>query len=419
MVELKLFSPDNLLIYSNKKQIVNSRKIDFNRLIDNPLKWTGETPNLYTLFINLYDNQGNIIESKQKKVGFRRVEIKNGSFLLNGKPIIFTGVNRHEHDPYNGHALTLESMINDIKEFKKLNINAVRTCHYPNDERWYELCDEHGIYVIDEANIESHGMGYDSFRTLGNDLSFQQMHMDRTVRMYKRDKNHPSIILWSLGNEAGNGVNFVATYNWLKANDKSRPVMYERAELGYNSDIYCPMYPQPSYLKEYAMKKPPKPLIMCEYEHTMGNSGGNFVDYWETIEQFPNILQGGFIWDFVDQGFAKKNKDGVQYWAYGGDYGDKNTPSDNNFLCNGIVAPDRSWHPHAYEIKNIYSPIKIRSFDRKENKLILESKNFFKKTDTLLLIFEINNDVNGFSLGNPKQFDTLSFTLNPEEKFRN
>jgi len=415
-VEVQLNDFDNKLIYNEIKTILLN-KTNFERTIFNPQKWTDETPNLYTLFIKLMDNDGNIIEVKQKKVGFRRSEIKNGSYLLNGKPIIFRGVNRHEHDPYTGHSLSFESMLKDIVEFKKLNINAVRTCHYPNDERWYELCDQYGIYIIDEANIESHGMGYDAFRTLGNDLRFQQMHLDRTMRMYKRDKNHPCIVMWSLGNEAGNGVNFVATYNWLKMNDKSRPIMYERGEVGVNSDIHCPMYPSPNYLKEYAMNNPKYPLIMCEYEHCMGNSGGNFSDYWKIIEQFPNTLQGGFIWDFVDQGFAKKNADNTLIWAYGGDFGNKKTPSDNNFLCNGIVAPDRSWHPHAYEIKNIYSPIKIMNLDRKTKTITIESKNFFKKTDSLELSYQIvyDNISNTVKFNRNIENQTVAFTIDPQQ----
>lgn len=364
------------ILYKKTIPVSGLSAVNFESIILNPKKWSGEAPNLYTLILELKDAGKKTIEVKTKKIGFRKSEIHNGQYLLNGKPIYFKGVNRHEHDAYTGHTLTEESMLNDIKIFKQLNINAVRTCHYPNDERWYELCDEYGIYVIDEANIESHGMGYNLNRTLGNNPAFEAMHLSRTERMYYRDKNHPCILIWSLGNEAGNGINFYNTYRLLKSLDKSRPVQYERAGLEWNTDIYCPMYPSPAGIQKYAEGNPAKPLIMCEYEHAMGNSEGGFTEYWDVIEKYPS-LQGGFIWDFVDQGFAKKNDKGKLFWAYGGDYGPADVPSDNNFNCNGLVAPDRSWHPHCYEVKNVYSNIKIKSFDKQNGTVELFNQQFF------------------------------------------
>ncbi len=373
-----LQSNDGKEVLYNKTIPANGLSIvKFESIIPNPKKWSGEAPNLYTLLLELKDGNQKTIEVKTKRIGFRKSEVRNGQYLLNGKPILFKGVNRHEHDPYTGHSISEESMLNDIKTFKQLNINSVRACHYPTDERWYELCDEYGIYVIDEANIESHGMGYNLTKTLGNNPSFEGMHMSRTERMYYRDKNYPSIIIWSLGNEAGNGINFYNTYRLLKSLDKSRPVQYERAGLEWNTDIYCPMYSSPDNIEKYALTNPARPLILCEYEHTMGNSGGGFTEYWDIIEKYPS-LQGGFIWDYVDQGFAKKNEHGKLFWAYGGDYGPADVPSDNNFLCNGLVAPDRSWHPHAYEVKNVYSNIKLKSFDKETGTIELFNQQFFE-----------------------------------------
>ncbi|MDR3197950.1 MAG: DUF4981 domain-containing protein [Planctomycetaceae bacterium] len=262
--------------------------------IKKPKLWTAETPNLYTLELTCGQQKISM------PIGFRAVEIKNAQLLVNGKPILLKGVNRHEHDPVNGHTVSVESMINDIKLMKQNNINAVRTSHYPNDPRWYFLCDYYGIYVIDEANIESHGMGYDK-TTLAKHPAFKEAHLNRTIRMFERDKNHPSVIIWSLGNEAGNGENFETTYDWLKEHDPTRPVHYERAGLDRNSDFFCPMYMKVWDMIKYAENNPPKPLIQCEYSHAMGNSNGDFFKYWDAIRKYPN-LQGGFIWDWVDQG---------------------------------------------------------------------------------------------------------------------
>ncbi|MBP6870734.1 MAG: DUF4981 domain-containing protein [Bacteroidales bacterium] len=337
-------------------------QIVFNQMIENPRKWTAETPDLYTLVLSLYNNKGVCEESVSCKVGFKSYEIKDGQFLVNGIPVLIKGVNRHEHDPVTAHVISEESMLEDIRLMKQFNINTVRTCHYPNDPRWYELCDQYGLYVIDEANIESHGMGYDPDRTLGNNPAFMKAHLDRVEAMLERDKNHPSIIFWSMGNEAGDGVNFDTCYQWIKKRDPSRPIHYERAELRHNTDVYCPMYPDIEYLEEYASKPQARPLIMCEYAHGMGNSTGNLQDYWDVIEKYPQ-LQGGCIWDWVDQGFEKKNENGVAYFAYGGDYGPPETPSDSNFCINGLVLPDRTPHPALYEVKKVYQYIDVSAVD--------------------------------------------------------
>ncbi|MBN1853345.1 MAG: DUF4981 domain-containing protein [Pirellulales bacterium] len=268
--------------------------------LKNPAKWTAETPNLYHLLLTLQTADGKSIEVTSHLIGFRKVEIRDGQFLVNGKPIYLKGVNRHEHDPDTGHAVTVESVIHDIQLMKQFNINAVRTSHYPNDPRWYDLCDSMGLYLIDEANIESHGMGYGA-ESLAKDPRWKEAHLDRTRRMVERDKNHPSIVIWSLGNEAGDGVNFEAAYQWIRERDPSRPIHYERAGLGKNTDIYCPMYAPIEHLLDYAREPHNRPLILCEYAHAMGNSVGNLQDYWDAIEAHRQ-LQGGFIWDWVDQG---------------------------------------------------------------------------------------------------------------------
>ena len=291
-------------------------------------------------------------------------------------PVRLKGVNRHETDPVKGHVMTEESMLEDIRLMKQFNINTVRTCHYPDDPRWYELCDQYGLYVIDEANIESHGMGYDPDRTLGNDPRFMKAHLARIESMVERDKNHPCIIFWSMGNEAGDGVNFDTCYQWIKHRDTSRPIHYERAELGHNTDIYCPMYPDIEYLEEYASRPQERPLIMCEYAHSMGNSTGNLQDYWDVIESHDQ-LQGGSIWDWVDQGFEKKDASGKTFFAYGGDYGPPGTPSDSNFCINGLVLPDRTPHPALYEVKKVYQYIDIKPVEAEKGIIIIKNKYDF------------------------------------------
>ncbi len=365
-VEMKLLDAKGKEIHSARQKVEMNQKanalITFKELIKTPLKWTAETPNLYQLIITLQGPREK--EAIGSKIGFREVEIINSQLCINGKPIYIKGVNRHEHDETTGHVISEAGMLKDIALLKQNNINAVRTCHYPNAPRWYELCSIYGIYLVDEANIESHGMGYDSATTLANKEVWLEAHMDRTKSMVERDKNFPSIIIWSLGNEAGNGSNFYATYDWIKERDRTRPVQYEQAfrKNERNSDISCPMYMKAVHMERYAKTHADKPLIQCEYAHAMGNSVGDFIDYWNVIEKYPN-LQGGFIWDWVDQGIAQFDKNGKKYWAYGGDFGPANVPSDNNFVCNGIVSPDRRPHPTLYEVKKVYQYIKFSMDD--------------------------------------------------------
>ncbi|MEZ5072256.1 MAG: glycoside hydrolase family 2 TIM barrel-domain containing protein [Bacteroidales bacterium] len=334
----------------DKEGILTARYSD---VLENIRPWSAEDPHLYTLLLTLTDANGRELEVLSSRIGFRSSEIKYGKLLVNGKAVTLKGVNRHEHDEFEGHVVSEEMMLRDIALMKQHNINAVRTSHYPNDPRWYELCDRYGLYVIDEANIESHGMGYAPDKTLGNNPVFKLSHLDRTMRMVERDKNHPSVIIWSLGNEAGDGVCFDATYDWIKQRDASRPVQYERAESGRNTDIYCPMYARIHQMVAYAESHPDKPLIQCEYAHAMGNSVGNLIDYWNVIKAYDQ-LQGGFIWDWVDQGLAKYTPEGVKYWGYGGDFEPEGQHNDGSFCLNGLVFPDRSAHPSLLEVKRVY-----------------------------------------------------------------
>ncbi|MEO1450095.1 MAG: glycoside hydrolase family 2 TIM barrel-domain containing protein, partial [Bacteroidota bacterium] len=359
--------------------------------IHSPQKWTAETPNLYHLAFILKDKHGHISEVVGCKIGFRKIEIKNARFLLNGQPIMFRGVNRHEHDEYTGQVIDEPSMLQDIKLMKQCNINAVRNSHYPNAARWYELCDEYGLYVIDEANIETHGMGSElshvSFDPEPHPAylkAWQAAHLDRVSRMFERTKNHPSIITWSLGNEAGNGQNFQAAYTYLKEKDDSRPVQYEQAGKEANTDIVCPMYPSLEQVERYAQSNPDRPFVMCEYGHAMGNSLGNLVDYWSLIDEY-DCLQGGFIWDWVDQGLTAE-ENGVKHWKFGGGFGNRDTPSDANFCINGILFPNRNPHPGFWEVKKVYQPIKIQLLDFRQGKLDIQ--NTFSFIDLSGFTFE-------------------------------
>ncbi len=344
--------------------------------IMNPRPWTAETPNLYRFGLALLDGDGNTVEAAACNTGFRRVEIRDGQLLVNNVPITIKGVNRHEHEPKTCRVVSEEMMLEDIRLMKAHNINAVRTSHYPNVPGWYDLCDRYGLYVVDEANIESHGMGYDPDVTLGNRPDWQAAHLDRIERMVERDKNHPSVIIWSMGNEAGDGVNFVAGSEWIHHRDPTRPVHYERAKLEPHTDIYCPMYARIHSIAAYARKKQDRPLILCEYAHAMGNSVGNLQDYWDVIMANPQ-LQGGFIWDWVDQGLYAETADGEPYWAYGGDFGPPDTPSDKNFCCNGLVFPDRRTHPHIEEVKKVYQYIKTEPVDLSTGMLKVTNRHDF------------------------------------------
>ena len=328
------------------------------RDVPGPRHWTAETPWLYELGISVRDPTGAFTEIVTTRVGFRRVEITDGILTLNGEPIVLRGVNRHEHDPERAHVVDEASMIEDIRLTKQLNINAVRAAHYPNVPRWYELTDEYGLYVVDEANIESHGMGFESGVTLAGRPDWLAAHMDRTQRMVERDKNHASIIIWSLGNEAGDGENFDSTAAWIRSRDPSRPILYEPSEERDNIDIVAPMYVRPYWLERYARSGADKPFLLVEYAHAMGNSVGNLADYWAVIDAHPQ-LQGGFIWDWVDQAMLATDERGRRYWAYGGDYGPAGMRNDGNFLVNGLVSADRKLHPHAWEVKKVYQPVRV------------------------------------------------------------
>ena len=351
--------------------------------------WTAETPNLYNLLITL-KKKGEVLQVVRQRLGFRHVEIKNGQLLLNGQPILIKGVDRHELDPDGGYVVSVERMRQDIRIMKQLNINAVRTSHYPDDPRWYELCDSAGLYLVAEANLESHGMGYGE-KTLAKNVLFSQMHLERNQGNVLTLRNHPSIIIWSMGNEAGYGPNFEAVYDWIKSVDTTRPVQYEQAGQDGKTDIFCPMYFYYRDCEKYAKGDNPRPLIQCEYAHAMGNSMGGFKEYWDLVRKYPKY-QGGFIWDFVDQGLRDKSKvTGKEIFTYGGDYG-RYPASDNNFNCNGIIAPDRRLNPHAYEVQYYYQNLWITDKGLKDGKIEIYNENFFKPVKNLKLAVEVKSD---------------------------
>ena len=351
------------------------------------LPWTAETPNLYTLTLTLKDKKGNTLEVINQRVGFRSIEIKNGQVLVNGQPVLFKGADRHELDPDGGYLVSVERMIEDIKVMKQLNMNAVRTCHYSDDPRWYDLCDQYGIYVVAETNIESHGMGYGE-RTLAKNPIYHKAHVERNQHNVHVQKNHPSIIFWSLGNEAGYGKNFEDAYDAVKAIDTSRPVQYEQAGQNGKTDIFCPMYYDYNNCERYSQGDNPRPLIQCEYAHAMGNSMGGFAKYWELVRKHPKY-QGGFIWDFVDQGMrAKSRVTGKEIMAYGGDFG-RYPATDHNFNCNGVIAADRTPHPHAYEVQYYYQDIWATVPEGKtllDGEVDLYNEYFFRGTDDIEVV---------------------------------
>ncbi len=356
--------------------------------------WTAETPNLYDLVISLKDEQGKTIEATATRVGFRKLEIKNSQLLVNGVAVSFKGVNLHDHDPVTGHVVDEALTLKDLKLMKEANVNAIRCSHYPKNAFFYDLCDSLGFYVIDEANIEIHGMGATN-QGLENDPKRQAvhpsyrpewkaMHIDRVERMYERDKNHPSIITWSLGNEAGNGQNHVAIYEWLKEKDSSRPVQYEGATKFDNTDIYAPMYDRIEDVIRYAENNPQKPYIQCEYVHAMGNSLGNLQDYWDVFEKY-DVVQGAYVWDWVDQGLLAKTPEGKEYFGFGGDFGGQKLQNDDNFCLNGVINPDRTPHPSYFELQKVYQYIKFRDFDKKKG--LLTVYNGYDFTDLNLFDF--------------------------------
>ena len=369
--------------------------------VENPRKWSAETPQLNTLYLTAKDGSGRVLEVIPWRVGFRSTETKNGQFLVNGKPVLIRGVNRHEWDPDLGQVVTRERMLQDIRLMKQNNINAVRSCHYPNATAWYDLCDEYGFYVIDEANIESHGMGYQE-RSLAKQPSWGPAHLDRTIRMVERDKNHACIVIWSLGNEAGFGENFTRDYQWIKRRDPTRPVQYEGDRSTSVSDITCPMYPGIQSVRNYAALPREKPFIMCEYAHAMGNSTGDIWAYWRPIYDGANYLQGGFIWDWVDQGLrtpvpASRRIESLEnprslpldpklgtFLAYGGTFGPPDVASDGNFCANGLVNADRTPHPGLAEVKKVYQPIQMRAGDLSRAEIEVANWNDFLPAETWL-----------------------------------
>lgn len=354
--------------------------------VDNPNKWTAETPYLYTLRATLKEG-GKVTEVVPLKVGFRKIELKNSQLLVNGQPVLIKGADRHEMDPDGGYVVSRERMIQDIQIMKKFNLNAVRTCHYPDDSFWYDLCDKYGIYVVAEANLESHGMGYEE-ATLAKVPSFKKTHLERNQRNVQRNYNHPSIIFWSLGNEAGYGSNFEAAYDWVKKEDPSRAVQYERSGYEGKTDIHCPMYLNYKDCIKYCEDdSKTKPLIQCEYAHAMGNSEGGFKEYWDLVRKYPKY-QGGFIWDFVDQSCRWTGKNGKMIYAYGGDF-NRFDASDNNFCDNGLISPDRVPNPHMYEVGYFYQNIWTTAADLKAGELNVYNENFFRDLSAYALEWEV------------------------------
>ncbi|WP_041633193.1 glycoside hydrolase family 2 [Maribacter sp. HTCC2170] len=378
-------------IYSDSSILTNTvgtSEVVFEKKLPKIKTWNAEAPNLYTLLISLKSKDGSVTEATSVKVGFRKVEIKNNQFLVNGKAVLLKGANLHDHNEHTGHVVTEELTLLDLKVMKQNNLNAIRCSHYPKNPHFYRMCDQYGFYVIDEANIEIHGMGATN-QGLDENLEAQkvhpaylpewkEMHLDRTVRMFERDKNYTSIVTWSLGNEAGNGDNFRATYEWLKAHDSTRPTQYEGATQYENTDIQAPMYMRIPDMINYAENNPERPLIQCEYAHAMGNSVGNLQEYWDVIEKY-DVLQGGFIWDWVDQGILSKNEAGEEYWAYGGDLGGEDYQNDVNFCLNGVVNPDRSAHPSLHEVKKVYQYIKFNAVNAKRGEFAI--KNIYDFTN--------------------------------------
>lgn len=372
-----------------EKEVKGSGNVNTDLQLENPVKWTAETPYLYTLRASV--SKGSVItEVVPVNVGFRKIEIKNAQILVNGQPVLFKGANRHEMDPDGGYVVSRERMLQDIQIMKKFNINAVRTCHYPDDAYWYELCDKYGIYMVAEANIESHGMGYGE-STLAKNKKYAKAHMERNIRNVQRNFNHPSIIFWSLGNEAGYGPNFEAAYDWIKAEDPSRAVQYEQAGKTGKTDIFCPMYYRYKGCEEYSKDaNSEKPLIQCEYAHAMGNSEGGFKEYWDLVRKYPKY-QGGFIWDFVDQSCRWTGENGKMIYAYGGDF-NRFDASDNNFCDNGLISPDRVPNPHMYEVGYFYQNIWTTPADLSKGELNIYNENFFTDLSSYRMEWQLLKD---------------------------
>lgn len=407
-LDLKLLDMKDQEVWHESIQnvrIESNKKINLSSKLPSVLQWSAEYPNLYKLIIrSTSGSQANEIVAVD--VGFRSVEIKNKQFLVNGQPILIKGVNRCEWDPYMGRYLTKDQMIRDLELMKLNNINAVRTSHYPNDEYWYQLCNQYGLYVVDEANLEAHGMKFHSgsYEVLTNDDSWKEAFIDRSRRMVERDKNHPSVVAWSMGNEAGDGTNFLAVYDWIKNRDSSRPVQYQEAWYEHHTDMVVPMYRDVKFIEEFAQTDDNRPLILCEYSHAMGNSVGNLQDYWNVIEAYPN-LQGGFIWDWVDQTFATKNDNGIDIWAYGGDMGDPKDMNDSSFCANGLVYADRVPYPYLEEVKKVYQSLKIQTVNAKKGMFRLRNDFFFTPSSHFIFKYSLLKNGAVISSGDLPNFD--------------
>ncbi|WP_340110972.1 glycoside hydrolase family 2 TIM barrel-domain containing protein [Maribellus mangrovi] len=374
--------------------------IDLEKKVKAPKLWSAETPNLYTLVLELHDEAGAIIHRIGTNFGFREVEIRGGEFFVNGKSILLKGVNRHEHDPDRGRAITRESMIKDIVLMKQNNINAVRCSHYPNQPVWYQLCDEYGLYLIDEANVESHGISYGKDILPGSDPNWTAAVVTRAERMVERDKNHPSIIIWSLGNEAGHGDNFYKMADRIRELDPTRPIHYR--QMNEAADMDSQTYPTPDWIIKRAQEKPNRPFLMNEYAHAMGNSMGNLQEYWDAIEKYPALI-GGFIWDWVDQGLRHKTENGIEFFAYGGDFGDK--PNDDNFCINGLVSPDRVPNPSLSQVKKVYQNISVKLIDPQQGQLEIHNKYNFLNASEFDAAWEIMEDGNVIETGKLDNLD--------------
>ena len=389
---------------------IGKQTIQFQIIVPDVQSWNAEHPYLYTLWIILKDDKGNSLDDVAMYIGFRNIRIEDGQLKVNGVPVTIRGVNRHEHDPKTGHVVSKERIEQDILLMKANNINTVRTSHYPNAPVFYNLCDYYGLYVIDEANAESHAQGYGE-KSLAKRADFKEATVARVRNMYERDKNHPCIIVWSLGNESGNGVCFEAAYDWLKAKDSTRPVQYERALYDRNTDIVAIMYPSADYLARYAREPQTRPFIMCEYAHAMGNSCGGLSNYWDTIYQYPQ-LQGGCIWDWVDQGLLTKDAQGREFYAYGGDFGE-NMPSDGNFCINGLVDPDRKPHPQLAEVRKVYQPVKIEAVDLEKLQFRIINRFDFSNLNEYALWYRLRTDVAHEPPAHPDEFLYVPGKLEP------
>ncbi|MDI9861832.1 glycoside hydrolase family 2 TIM barrel-domain containing protein [Flectobacillus roseus] len=432
-VNVELLDKTGKTVWSQLQKVAKStdtlQNVSFKTTIKNPLKWSAEYPNLYTCVISVNDVQGKSLGTTSYKVGFRKVEIKNAQLLINGVPTYVHGVNRHEHDPVEGHVPNRELMLRDIQLMKQFNINAVRASHYPNDPYWYELCDQYGLYVVDEVNLETHGMGaewqgsWDKTKHPAYLPLWANAHKDRTERMFERDKNHASVIIWSLGNECGNGPVFYETYKWLKSKDNTRFVQSEQAGENANTDIVCPMYPRIEDMLKYANDNTKtRPYIMCEYAHAMGNSSGNFQRYWDIIRGSKH-MQGGFIWDWVDQGMLTKTADGRPFYAYGGDLGGYYLQNDENFCANGVIASDRTPHPGLFEVKKSYQSIIFSAKNLETGEFKVENLFDFTNLNNYAFKWVLTKDGKSVAEGNfdvnlaPKQSQDVKIDL-PAKKDR-